>query len=65
MTFNGQEKHCLKMTILNSRKDAKMKKFKDACKRLTDKGHSNTRIPGNLVKQTNKKISLTKKTKYN
>lgn len=52
MTFNRQKKHCLKMAFLKcSRKDAKMKKFKDACKRLTDfKGHSNNRIPGNLVK---------------
>lgn len=35
-----------------------LKKFKDACKRLNDlndfKGHSNIRIPGNLVKQSNK-----------
>lgn len=50
--FQQAKKHCLKMAFLKcSRKDAKMKKFKDACKRLTDfKGHSNNRIPGNLVK---------------
>lgn len=53
------KKHCLKTIILKcARKDAMMKKYKDACKRLNDlndfKGHSNIRIPGNLVKQSNK-----------